>query len=464
MSPVVPFSEPPYLTGLPSPYHKESHYEWQKACRAWLDEHFTPYCMEWERNEQTPSNVFGDFAAANMLLATLPAPLPVNWLKRLGVFDILGVVKVEDFDYIHTAIFVDEVGRSKAAKKRVWRTDEQQMSRSGLAGPAASITTGMAFGVPPILKYGNPQLQERVLPELLRGEKRICIAITEPGAGSDVAGIETTAEKTPDGKHYIVNGTKKWITNALWSSYATMAVRTEGLGPRGLSLLLVPLLGQPGVNMRKIVTAGGRTGGTTFIELDNLRVPRENLIGEEGQGMKYIMTNFNHERLVISIGVTRQARVALAAAFQYVLQREAFGKTLMEQPVVRHRLATAGAMLESQSALVDQFVYQMTKLKKEEADVGLGGLTALAKAQAGKVFDECARCAVLLFGGNGLTTTGKGELVERQLIFRQYPSTRCLLFHRYLSRCAQRSHSWWFRRRDARSGDQTIGEELSAQD
>ena len=193
-----------------------------------------------------------------------------------------------------------------------------------------------------------------------------------------------------------------------------MAVRTGGPGPIGLSLLLVPLLDTPGVNMRKIIVGGARTSGTTFIELDDVRVPVENLIGEEGQGMKYIMTNFNHERLTISIGATRQARVALASAFQYVMQREAFGKTLVEQPVVRHRLAKAGALLESQWAWVESFVYQMTNLTKTEADIELGGLTALAKAQAGMVLDECARCAVLLFGGNGLTTTGKGELVERK--------------------------------------------------
>ena len=84
------------------------------------------------------------------------------------------------------------------------------MSRSGLGGPPASLTTGMAFGVPPILKFGSYQLQETYLPDLLLGKKRICIAITEPEAGSDVANIQTTAEKSVDGKHYVVNGTKKW--------------------------------------------------------------------------------------------------------------------------------------------------------------------------------------------------------------------------------------------------------------
>ena len=195
-----------------------------------------------------------------------------------------------------------------------------------------------------------------------------------------------------------------------------MAVRTSGPGPAGLSLLLVPLLGHPGVHMRRLKVAGQISAGTTFIELDDVKVPVENLIGEEGMGMKYIMTNFNHERLTIAIGATRQARVALAAAFGYCLKREAFGKTLMEQPVVRHRLAKAGAMMETQWAWIEQFAYQMTKLSKDVADVKLGGLTALAKAQAGIVLDECARCAVLLFGGNGYTRTGQGELVESEFV------------------------------------------------
>ena len=191
-----------------------------------------------------------------------------------------------------------------------------------------------------------------------------------------------------------------------------MAVRTSGPGPGGISLLVVPLLDYPGVSMRRVKVAGQYTGGTTYIELDDVKVPVSNLIGEEGMGMKYIMTNFNHERLTIAIQSTRMARVALASAFEYCLKREAFNKTLMDQPVVRHKLAKCGAMLESQWAWIEQFVYQMTELPKTEVDIKLGGLTALAKAQSGIVLDECARCAVLLFGGNGLTTTGQGEIAE----------------------------------------------------
>lgn len=191
-----------------------------------------------------------------------------------------------------------------------------------------------------------------------------------------------------------------------------MAVRTGGPGASGLSVMVVPLKGYPGVTMRRIHVSGTKTAGTTYIELDDVKVPVGNLIGREGDGMRTIMTNFNHERLTIAVQCTRQARVALSSAFGYCLKREAFGKTLMDQPVVRHRLAKAGAELETVSAWIEQILYQLCKLEKVEADRLLGGVTALAKAKAAMVLNECAQCAVLLFGGAGLTQSGQGEIVE----------------------------------------------------
>ncbi|RMD40526.1 hypothetical protein DV735_g4592, partial [Chaetothyriales sp. CBS 134920] len=403
MAAQVPFSEPTWLAGLPSPYYKETHRRWQKACRAFLEEHLLPYAVEWEREETVPDHVQPTFAQANMLIPNLPAPLPVEWLHKLGIRDILGT-PVEEWDYFHTGIYLDE------------------MARAGISGPPASMTAGHAFGIPPIIKFGSRELQEKFLPDLLPGKKRACIAITEPSAGSDVANITTTAVKTADGKHYLINGEKKWITNGIWSDYATLAVRTGGPGGRGLSLIVCPLKGYPGVTMRRLKVAGQISAGTTYIELDDVKVPVENLIGEEGKGMMYIMTNFNHERLTIAVGVTRQSRVALSSAFAYVMKREAFGQPLVAQPVVRHRLAKAGAELETLQAWVDQFLYQMTQLPKEEADLKLGGLTALAKAKAGMVLNECAQTAVLLFGGNGYTRTGQGEIAEK--IYREVPGAR----------------------------------------
>jgi acyl-CoA dehydrogenase len=105
----IPFSEPPYLCGLPSPYYTESHLKWQKACREFIDTNLNQNALEWDTDETLPESVFQKFADAHMLVPSLPAPLPVEWLKKLGIHDILGVVKVEDFDYIHNLIFCDEV-------------------------------------------------------------------------------------------------------------------------------------------------------------------------------------------------------------------------------------------------------------------------------------------------------------------------------------------------------------------
>jgi acyl-CoA dehydrogenase len=195
-----------------------------------------------------------------------------------------------------------------------------------------------------------------------------------------------------------------------------MAVRTGGPGPDGLSMLVVPLLNTPGVSMRRIKVGGQTAAGTTFIELDEVRVPINNLIGKEGMGMTYVMQNFNHERLTISISTNRLSRIAISSAFEYCLKREAFGKKLMDQPVVRHRLAKAGADLESHWAWLEHFVYMMTKLSEADANRELGGLTALAKAQAGRVLETCASTSILLFGGNGYTRSGQGEIADRESI------------------------------------------------
>jgi acyl-CoA dehydrogenase len=190
MSVPVPFSEPPYLCGLPSAYYTEKHRKWQAAIRPFIQKNLVDHALEWEREGTVPGHVWETFGKAGMLLPALPAPLPVEWLKRLGIHEIYGGLKVEDFDYLHHLIYTDE------------------MARCGTAGPASSLTAGVAFGVPPVLKFGSKEVQERFLPGLLRGEKRSCIAITEPEAGSDVANITTTAVR--DGNDFVINGTKKW--------------------------------------------------------------------------------------------------------------------------------------------------------------------------------------------------------------------------------------------------------------
>ncbi|KAH0533888.1 hypothetical protein FGG08_007495 [Glutinoglossum americanum] len=405
--PPLPFSEPPHLSSLPSPIFTPSHLRFRAAIQPFISENLNQHALDWESSGHVPESVFAKFASANMLIPALPAPLPVEWLRRLGLGTLMGGVDVEEFDGLHGLVYGDE------------------MARSGVLGPAASLTTGIAFGVPPIIKFGSRELQEQVLPDLLLGKKRACLAITEPGAGSDVANITTTAELSQDGKSYIVNGTKKWITNGLWADYATTAVRTGPPGPAGVSLLLIPLKDTPGITTQPILTtpssSGTSTSGTSLITISSALVPATNLIGLPNHGLSYILRNFTHERISIAVGAVRQARVALGEAMGYVMRREAFGQALVEQPVVRHRLAKAGAMVESLGAWVEGLAWVAVRLQKQSQEnaatskhieIKLGGMAALAKAHAGIVLDECARCAVLLFGGNGLTREGQGELVE----------------------------------------------------
>jgi hypothetical protein len=183
----IPFSEPPWLMGLPSAYYNESHKKWQKTCRALVDELLMPEGGEWEKAGDVPGISFIN------TLPSFPIPRTIKWLHKLGIYTLPGGLKVEEFDYLHTLIYVDE------------------MARTGSLGPSGAVTTGIAFGLPPILKFGSQELQERFVPDIITGKKRICIAITEPEAGSDVSNVQTTARRSKDGKHFIVNGTKKWF-------------------------------------------------------------------------------------------------------------------------------------------------------------------------------------------------------------------------------------------------------------
>ncbi|KAM5364611.1 hypothetical protein ACJZ2D_011392 [Fusarium nematophilum] len=368
----IPFSEAPWLTGVPSPYYNASHRKWQQTCQSFVSGHFKDG-LQWQKAGSAPYSLFSTFAKAGFLVPCLPAPLPIGQLKSAGITELPGGLKVQDFDYFHYLIYTAE------------------LYRGGLWGPASVVIPGVAFGIPPIYHFGSKEMQKRLLPDLLAGRTRSCIAITEPSGGSDVANLETTAVKTPDGRHYIVNGSKKWISTGIWADYATTGVRTGGPGPAGLSLLVIPLKNTPGVTCRKMEISGGGIGGTTYITFEDVLVDANNLVGSEGQGFKYMLTNFNHERLSLAISATIQSRKLLSTAFDYVMKREAFGKALIDQPIVRHRLATAGADLEAQWSWVEQLTFAMKTLPKGDADRLLGGQTALAKTGQGQLVEMICR-------------------------------------------------------------------------
>ncbi len=166
-------------------------------------------------------------------------------------------------------------------------TDE--ISRAGSGGLVWNLIGGFGIGCPPVAKFGKKPLVDRILPGILNGDKRICLAITEPDAGSDVANLTCEAKLSEDGKHYIVNGEKKWITNGVWADYFTTAVRTGGEGMNGVSCLLIERE-HGGVSTRRMDCQGVWASGTTYISFEDVKVPVENLIGKENQGFKGMWT------------------------------------------------------------------------------------------------------------------------------------------------------------------------------
>ncbi|KAG0652620.1 Acyl-dehydrogenase apdG [Hyphodiscus hymeniophilus] len=308
----TPWADPVWYSGRPSPYYKESHVKLRDFVRKWTDENVAGKSDDWEAAGKVPDDIYKNCAQDGLIVPISAGNrIPKEWAH----YPIAAAIKAEDWDGFHDFILWDELFRG--------------------APSLSSVFIGLT----------------RILPELLTGKKRICLAITEPSAGSDVRNIITVAEKTHDGKHYIVNGEKKISCNHIVLSLYALAdssdldhkrhvfglfyVRTGGSGAGGLSMLLIPRT--EGLRTRKIEVGAGGLSATTYVIFEKVKVPVSYLVGEEGCGFRYTMNNFNHERLWICLQGLRGVRICLEDAMAWCTKREAFGKTLIEQPVVRHR-------------------------------------------------------------------------------------------------------------------------------
>mmetsp|Transcript_30735 Transcript_30735/g.43024 ORF Transcript_30735/g.43024 Transcript_30735/m.43024 type:complete len:181 (+) Transcript_30735:406-948(+) len=178
----------------------------------------------------------------------------------------------------------------------------------------------------------------------------------------------------------MVNGLKKWITNGIFCDFFTVAVRTSGKGMNGISLMLLEK-GMPGLVTKKQKCQGMWSSGTTFIIMEDVKVPVENLIGEENQGFNYIMNNFNHERLSMCSQANRMARVCLEESMKFAHKRKTFGKRLVDHPVIRNKLAHMARQVEATHAWLEQCIYNFDRMNAKQKKKQLSGSIALLKAQ-----------------------------------------------------------------------------------
>nr|KMM65894.1 acyl-CoA dehydrogenase [Coccidioides posadasii RMSCC 3488] len=382
---LAPFAEPLWYYRDSSPYYDESHRKLRQFVREYVENDLMPYAEEWERNGQVPPEAVQKYVDKGFAIIK-----PTKG-EYMGGMTMPAGIDPEKWDVFHNLVVNDE------------------LARVGFSGVLWGMNGGNGIGCPPIMNFGTEQQRLEYLPKVARGEIRFCLGITEPDAGSDVSGIKTTAKRV--GNKYIVNGAKKWITNAIFADYCTAAVRTGGPGRNGISLLIIPLKSK-GVTRRRMYNSGVNASGSTFLEFDDVEVPAENLIGKENQGFKYIMSNFNPERLGMASSCIRLSRVCVEDAYNYAITRETFGKPLIYNQIIRAKFSKFGQLIEPCQAFLEQLAYTIQLNAKTGREIDVGGMTALLKVMSTRCLEKVCREAQQILGGAGYNKAGKGARIE----------------------------------------------------
>ena len=281
---------------------------------------------------------------------------------------------------------------------------------SGSGGLMASLFSHN-IGLPPVLRWGSDALQREVIPPVLRGEKIAALAITEPGGGTDVAALRTTARL--DGDHYVVDGEKVFITSGMRADYLTVAVRTDAgnKGRGGISMLVVP--GDcSGLSRSPLQKMGWHCSDTAHLRFDGVRVPARFLVGQEGSGFKMIMGNFNGERLSMAVMALGFAECCYREALDWARRRKTFGSALVEHQVVRHKLMDMKMRIESTRAWVDAVTRRL-----DEGDEGAEWVSqvCLLKNHSTQTMQFCADQGVQILGGMGFMRGTACERIYREV-------------------------------------------------
>jgi len=346
--------------------YDDSHHLLRDAVRDFVQTEIAPHIDDWEEAELFPRALYRKAAERDILAVGYP--------------EAYGGV---GGDFFHGLIVSEE------------------LTRSGAQGIAAGLGTH-AIALPPILNMGTEEQRQRFIPPVLCGEQIAALAITEPDAGSDVAGIRTRAVR--DGDSYIVNGSKLFITSGTRADILTTAVRTGGPGHDGISLLVIETK-TPGVRVsRALKKMGWRCSDTAELAFEDVRVPAENLIGGEGMGFRAIMQNFQAERLNMAVMAYTSAQLAYDAALAHAKTRTVFGKPLIAKQVIRHKLAEMLSRIRVAETFTHAVAIGMVAGEDRTRDV------SIAKNVAVKACEHVAHEAVQIFGGTGFM---RGTLVDR---------------------------------------------------
>jgi alkylation response protein AidB-like acyl-CoA dehydrogenase len=348
-------------TAIRSSIFTPEHESLRESVRAFVEKELAPYAEEWERAGNFPDWVF----------------------TKLGDAGYLGLAYPEEVggqggDYISTLVLKEEMARCG----------------SGGVGMAVAVQTDMA--TPPILKFGTKEQIDGYLRPAIKGTKIACLGITEPGAGSDVANIQTLAVR--DGSDWVINGRKIFITNGVRAHYCTLVARTnKPAGHHGFSLFLVPT-DTPGWTVAKrLDKLGMHSSDTAEIAIDDLRLPADALLGVEGEGFMQIMWELQGERLVGVAGSIAGSQRLLDACIAYAKERYAFGKPIGKNQAISHRLATMATEIEAARQMIYDAAWRFGNGEYPVKEI------SMAKLYGGIVTSRIANEAMQIFGGAAYT-------------------------------------------------------------
>ncbi|HLJ65398.1 MAG TPA: acyl-CoA dehydrogenase family protein, partial [Stellaceae bacterium] len=303
-----------------NPFYTEEHEAFRATLQRFVATEIEPFAAAWDEAEGFPRELYRKAASVGLL--------------QLGFPEEYGGVEADTFFGIIAS---------------------QELARGGSGGVAASLMSH-TIGAPPIAAAGSPELKARLLPDILAGKKISSLAITEPAGGSDVANLRTGAKRVGD--HYVVNGSKTFITSGMRADVVTVAVRTGGPGRRGVSLLVVEA-GTPGFTRTSLKKMGWWSSDTATLYFDECRVPAGNLLGEENEGFRLIMMNFNRERLGMAASCAGFAQVCLDEAALYARERKTFGRSLIEHQVIRHKLVDMAMRINATQAYLESLAWRV---------------------------------------------------------------------------------------------------------
>lgn len=345
-------------------YFTDEHRQFRDNLRRFIAQEIVPRAGAWEEAGMVPREV----------------------LRQMGSLGFLGIRYPEPYggsalDTVYSAILAEELGRST------------------FGGFAVTVTVHTDMASPHLANFGTPEQLQRWLPAVIRGEKVCAVAVTEPDAGSDVAGIRTRAvrERSSEGDHWVIDGTKMFITNGVHADLYFVGAKTDpsAKGSRGISIFAVEK-GTPGFRVgRALKKSGWLSSDTAELVFENCRIPAANLLGQENKGFYQIMRNFQNERMVLGAACVGEASRAIELTLAYVRERKAFGATLWDKQAIRQRLAARAAQVEAARALVYHAAWLDAQGKECVKEV------SMVKALCGELVNEVLYDCQQFHGGFG---------------------------------------------------------------